>query len=161
MADLLDAIEAEARGDFGAALPYYEKLTTSGTALDRVGIHQALARCDEKLGRLKDGGRWRRKAGQGYLALSDNEMARDERQYLALVEYRNAVQDLHGDASLSEVAKEYSAVLKDNFSGGAEGLTHEGPFPGPFFRTLGDHPSAAKTFFDTPEAMMEQATTSG
>src|SRR3989442_11869844 len=105
MSDLVDAIEAEARGDFGAALPYYEKLTTSGTALDRVGIHQALARCDEKLGRLKDGGRWRRKAGQGYLALSDDEMARDERQYLALVEYRNAVQDLHGDTSLRRSRK--------------------------------------------------------
>ena len=147
MSDLLEAIEAEARGDFAAALPHYEKLTTSGSALDRVGIHQALARCNEKLGRLKDGGRWRRKAGQGYVALSDDEMARDERQYLALVEYRNAVQDLHGDASLPEVAKEYAAVLKDNFSGGAEGLTHEGLFAG--------------AFFDTAEAMSEQATTTG
>src|SRR5881628_3680112 len=157
MSDLLDAIEAEARGDFAAALPHYEKLTTSGSALDRVGIHQALARCNEKLGRLKDGGRWRRKAGQGYLALSDEEMARDERQYLALVEYRNAVQNLHGDASLPEVAKEYAAVLKENFSGGAEGLTHEGLFAGAFFRTLGDHLTAAKYFFDTAEAMSEQA----
>src|SRR5947199_9265664 len=106
MSDLLDAIEAEARGDFAAALPNYEKLTTSGSALDRVGIHKALARCNEKLGRLKDAGRWRRKAGQAYLALSDDEMARDERQYLALVEYRNAVQDLHGDASLADVGHE-------------------------------------------------------
>src|SRR5207247_8548879 len=102
--------EAEARGDFAAALPHYEKLTASGSALDRVGIHQALARCNEKLGRLKDGGRWRRKAGQGYLALSDEEMARDERQYLALVEYRNAVQKLRGDASRPEGATEYAAV---------------------------------------------------
>jgi len=153
MSDLLDAIEAEARGDFAAALPHYEKLTTSGSALDRVGIHQALARCNEKLGRLKDGGRWRRKAGQGYVALSDDEMARDERQYLA--------QDLHGDASLPEVAKEYAAVLKDNFSGGAEGLTHEGLFAGAFFRALGDHLTAAKYLFDTAEAMSEQATTTG
>src|SRR5438093_12979309 len=106
MSDLLDGIEAEARWDCAAALLHYEKLTTSGSALDRVGIHQALARCNEKLGRLKDGGRWRRKAGQGYLSLSDEEMARDERQYLALVEYRNAVQHLHGDASRPDVAKE-------------------------------------------------------
>jgi len=89
----------------------------------------------------------------------DDEMARDERQYLALVEYRNAVQDLHGDPSLPSVAKEYAAVLKDNFSGGAEGLTHEGLFAGAFFRTLGDHLTAAKYFFDTAEAMSEQATT--
>src|SRR2546425_1278148 len=112
-------IEGESRGDFAAALPHYEKLTASGSALDRVGIHQALARCNEKLGRLRDAGTWRRKAGQGYLALSDDEMARDERQYLALVEYRNAVQDLHEDPSLPAVAEEYAAVLKDNFSGGA------------------------------------------
>src|SRR3989442_12827466 len=116
MSDLLDAIEAEARGDFAAALPHYEKLTTSGSALDRVGIHQALARCNEKLGRLKDGGRWRRTAGQGYVALIDDEMGRDERQYLALVEYRDAVQDLHGDASLPGVAQEDAHVLKDKLS---------------------------------------------
>src|SRR5713101_7425190 len=96
MSDLIDAIEAESRGDFAAALPHYEKLTASGSPLDRVGIHQALARCNEKLGRLKDAGAWRRKAGQGYLALNDNEMARDERQYLALVEYRIAMEVLHG-----------------------------------------------------------------
>src|SRR5437899_11804500 len=91
----------------------------------------------------------------------DDEMARDERQYLALVEYRNAVQDLHGDPSLSSVAKEYAAGLKDNFSGGAEGLTHEGLFAGAFFRTLGAHLTAAKHFFDPAEAMREQATTGG
>src|SRR2546428_622853 len=161
MSDLLDAIEAEARGGFAAALPHYEKLTASGSALDRVGIHQALARCNEKLGRLKDGGRWRLKAGQGYLALSDEEMARDQRQYLALVEYRNAGQNLHGYASLPEVAKEYASCLKERFSGGAEGLTHEGLSAGAFFRTGGDHLTAAKYFFDTAEAMSEQATTTG
>src|SRR6266700_1749912 len=138
MSDLVEAIEAEARGDFSQALTHYEKLTVSGSAIDRVGILQALARCNEKLGRL-----------------------RDERQYLALVEYRNAVQDLHGDPSLKEVAKEYAAVLKDNFSGGAEGLTHEGLFAGAFFRALGDHLTAAKYFFDTAEVMSEQASTSG
>src|SRR3989442_12649615 len=161
MSDLIDAIEAESRGDFAAALPHYEKLTASGSALDRVGIHQALARCNEKLGRLRDAGTWRRKAGQGYLALSDDEMARDERQYLALVEYRNAVQDLHEDPSLPAVAKEYAPDLKDNFSGGAESLTHEGLFAGAFFRGLGDHLTAAKYFFDTAEAMSQQATTTG
>lgn len=161
MSDLVEAIEAEARGDFAKALEHYAKLTGSGAALDRVGIFQALARCNEKLGRLKDAGGWRRKAGQGYIALKDDEMPRDERQYLALVEYRNAVQDLHGDPSLAEVAKEYAVVLKDNFSGGAEGLTHEGLFAGAFFQALGDHLMAAKYFFDTAEAMSEQASTSG
>jgi len=144
MSDLVEAIEAEARSDFAKALGHYARLTESGSALDRVGIFQALARCNEKLGRLKDAGTWRRRAGQGYLALMDN-----------------AVQDLHGDPSLPSVAKEYAAVLKDNFSGGAEGLTHEGLFAGAFFRTLGDHLTAAKYFFDTAEAMSEQATTGG
>jgi len=161
MSDLIEAIDAEARGDFAKALPHYAKLTESGGSLDRVGIFQALARCAEKLGRLSEAGGGRRKAGQGYLVLEDGEMARDERQYLALVEYRNAVQDLHGDPSLPEVAKEYAAVLKDNFSGGAEGLTHEGLFAGAFFRALGDHLTAAKYLFDTAEVMSEQAATSG
>ena len=161
MSDLVEAIEAEARGDFTTALKHYTKLTESGSPLDRVGIFQALARCDEKLGRLKDAGGWRRKAGQAYLGLKDEEMPRDERQYLALVEYRNAVQDLHGDPSLAETAKEYAAVLKDNFSEGAEGLTHEGLFAGAFFRALGDHLAAAKYYFDTAEVMSEQAASSG
>ncbi len=157
MSDLVDAIDAEARGDFAGALAHYARLTESGSEMDRIGIHQALARCNEKLGRLRDAGAWRRKAGQGYLALKDDAMARDERQYLSLVEYRNAVQDLQGDASLQEVAKEYAAVLKENFSGGAEGLTHEGLFAGAFFRALGDPLVASKYYFDTAEAMSEQA----
>jgi tetratricopeptide (TPR) repeat protein len=161
MSDLLDAIDAEARGDFSTALTHYTKLTASGSALDRVGVFQALARCAEKLGRLKEAGAWRRKAGQGYLILKDDDLAADERNYLALVEYRNAVQDLHGDPSLETVAKEYAAVLKDNFAGGAEGLTHEGLFAGAFFRVLGDHLTAAKYLFDTAEAMSEQASSSG
>src|SRR5439155_19198663 len=119
------------------ALGHYARLTESGSALDRVGIFQALARCNEKLGRLKDAGTWRRRAGQGYLALMDDEMARDERQYLALVEYRNAVQDLHGDPSLPSVAKEYAAVLKDDLYGGSEGRTDGGLFGGCCCRTLG------------------------
>ena len=113
MSDLLAAIDADARGDFSQALAHYAKLTASGSALDRVGIFQALARCHEKSGRLIEAGAWRRKAGQGYLALKDDEMAADERKYLALVEYRNAVQDLHGDTSLAAVANEYAAVLKE------------------------------------------------
>ncbi len=157
MSGLVEAIDAEARGDFAEALEHYAKLTESGSALDRIGIFQALARCHEKLGRLKEAGVWRRKAGQGYLVLADGEMARDERQYLALVEYRNAVQDLQGDLSLKDVAKEYAAVLKENFSGGAEGLTHEGLFAGAFFQALGDPLTAAKYYFDTAEAMSEQA----
>lgn len=161
MSELVDAIDAEARSDFLGALEHYERLTGSGSDLDRIGIYQALARCHEKLGRLREAGTWRRKAGQGYLALKDDAMARDERSYLSLVEYRNAVQDLQGDASLREVAKEYAAVLKENFSGGAEGLTHEGLFAGAFFQSLGDPLVASKYYFDTAEAMSEQAAASG
>ncbi len=157
MSDLIDAIDAEARGDFAKALDHYAKLTESGSSLDRIGIFQALARCNEKLGRLRAAGAWRRKAGQSYLALGDDAMPRDERQYLSLVEYRNAVQDLQGDAALTEVAREYASVLKENFSAGAEGLTHEGLFAGAFFQALGDHLVASKYYFDTAEAMSEQA----
>src|SRR5467141_4464524 len=78
MSDLLEAIDAEARGDFGKALTHYTKLTASGSPLDRIGIFQALARCAEKLGRLKEAGAWRRQAGQAYLLLKEGEMARSE-----------------------------------------------------------------------------------
>ena len=161
MSDLLKAIDAEARADFAAALEHYGKLTSSGSALDRVGIHQALARCCEKLGRLRDAGAWRRMAGQGYLALPDDAMKADERQYLALVEYRNAVQDLTGDPALKEVAHEYKQVLAENWKGGPEGLTHEGLFGGAFLMGLGDHASAARYLFDSAETISEEASESG
>ncbi|MGQ0797903.1 MAG: hypothetical protein ACT4OI_08600 [Methanobacteriota archaeon] len=161
MSHLVDAIEAEARGDFETALAHYASLTESGSAVDRIGICQALARCYEKLGRLREAGAWRREAGKGYLGLTDDAMAKDEREYLSLVEYRNAVQDLQGDPTLAEVAKEYAAVLKSNFSEGAEGLTHEGLFAGAIFRALGDHLAAAKYLVDTAEVLSEQATESG
>ncbi len=160
MSDLVEAIDAEARSDFAKAAEHYARLTESGSNIDRIGIFQALARCHEKLGQLRDAGAWRRKAGAGYLALKDEEMAHDERTYLALVEYRNAVQDLQGDVSLKNTAKEYAAVLKENFSAGAEGLTHEGLFAGAFFQALGDHLTASKYYFDTAEAMSEQAAAS-
>jgi hypothetical protein len=161
MSYLVEAIEAEARSDFAKALELYARLTEGGSPLDRIGIRQALARCSEKLGRLPEAGAWHRRAGQGYLSLADDVMKRDERRYLALVEYRNAVQDLLGDPSLPEIVKEYAAVLKDNFSEGAEGLTHEGLFAGAFFRARGDHLLAAKYFFDTAEVLSEQASSTG
>ena len=158
MSHLIDAIQAEALGDFHAAAQHYGHLTESGSVVDRIGIYQALARCHEKLGEVKSAGQWRRMAGQGYLALPDDAMAKDERQYLALVEYRNAVQDLAGDPALKEVAPEYKQVLAENWKGGPEGLTHEGLFGGVFLMELGDYASAARYLFDSAEAISEQAT---
>src|SRR5438477_11242867 len=106
MSDLTEAIAAEALGDFAKALDHYSRLTESGSPLDRGGILQALARCAEKLGRLKDAGGWRRKAGQVYRALRDEEMKADERAFLDPGEYRNPVQDLHGVAHLPGGAEE-------------------------------------------------------
>lgn len=161
MSHLIDAIQAEALGDFHTAAEHYRHLTGSGSSMDRIGIYQALARCHEKLGELKEAAAWRRKAGQGYLALSDADMGKDERQYLALVEYRNAVQDLAGDPALKEVADEYKAVLAENWKGGPEGLTHEGLFGGVFLMGLGDYVAAARYLFDSAEAISEQATETG
>jgi len=160
MSDLVAAIDAEAKGQFATALEHYGRLTEAGSPLDRIGIYQALARCGEKLGHLREAGAWRRKAGQAYLALGDRDMSKDQREYLSLVEYRNAVQDLSGDPSISVVAKEYAEILKRNFSEGAEGLTHEGLFAGLFFRAEGDHLLAAKYLVDSAEAISEQASAS-
>ena len=158
MSDLIDAVQAEARADFASAAGHYLRLTESGTPLDRIGIYQALARCYEKLGHLAEAGAWRRRAGKAYLELPDDAMAKDERQYLALVEYRNAVQNLAGDPALADVAGEYKAVLAENWKGGPEGLTHEGLFGGVFLMGLGDYVNAARYLFDSAEAISEQAT---
>jgi len=96
------------------------------------------------------------------MGLADDVMPKDERRYYALVEARNAVQDLAGDAvSLKDIAEEYRQILAENWKGGPEGLTHEGLFGGLFFRTQGDWVHAAKYLFDTAEAVNEQAVESG
>ena len=161
MSHLIDAIEAEARGDFRRASEHYRHLTETGSALDRIGIFQALARCHEKLGDLRPAAESRRMAGKGYLELSDDEMAKDERQYLALVEYRNAVQDLAGEPSLKDLLLEYKQVLAENWKGGPEGLTHEGLFGGILLLRVGDHAAAMRYLFDASEAISEQATERG
>lgn len=162
MAKLLEAIDAEVRGDFAKAAEAYKGLTDAGSALDRIGIHQALARCYEKMGRIEEAAPWRRRAAQGYMALTDEVMPRDERRYYALVEARNAVQDLAGrPTELKETAEEYRHILAENWKGGAEGLTHEGLFGALFFRSQEDWVSSAKYFFDTAEAVNEQAVESG
>jgi tetratricopeptide (TPR) repeat protein len=155
------AIEAEVRADFPRAIREYEGLADHGYALDRIGIFQALARCHEKMGHLAEAAPWRRKAAQGYMALSDEEMPRDERRYYALVEARNAVQDLAGHSDLGDAAGEYKTILAENWKGGPEGLTHEGLFGALLFRSLGDWVTAAKYAFDVAEAVNEQATETG
>src|SRR2546428_13262139 len=157
MSHLIDAIRAEAEGNFKAAAGHYVHLTESGTLTDRIGIFQALARCHEKLGDVKVAGQWRRKAGGAYLGLVDEAMPKDERQYLALVEYRNAVQDLAGDPSLKEVASEYKTVLAENWKGGPEGLTHEGLFGGIFLMGVRAPPPPARDLFVSPGATRGQA----
>ncbi len=157
MPHLIDAIQAETRGDFSVAAEHYRNLTNTGTPLDQIGIYQALARCHEKLGEFQAAGQWRRVAGRVYLELPDTVMPKDERQYLALVEYRNAVQGLRGDPTLKEIANEYKAVLAENWKGGPEGLTHEGLFGGIFLMGLGDYGAAARYLFDSAEAISEQA----
>ena len=162
MARLIEAIDAEVRGDFARAVDAYPPLAETGSNLDRIGIHQAIARCCEKMGRLADAAAWRRRAAKGYMALTDEEMPRDERRYYALVEARNAVQDLAGDLeALKEAGAEYRDILAENWKGGPEGLTHEGLFGGLFFRAQGDWTTAARYFFDTAEAVNEQAIESG
>jgi len=162
MSNVLEAIDAEVRADFAKAAEAYRGLTETGSPLDRIGVYQALARCHEKMGQLADAAPWRRKAAQGYMALADDVMPRDERRYYALVEARNAVQDLagHPDA-LREAGEEYKHILSENWKGGPEGLTHEGFFGAFFFRSREDWITAAKYFFDTAEAVNEQSVETG
>lgn len=162
MSDLLAAIDAEVRGDFASAAAAYARLTVTGSDLDRIGIYQALARCHEKRSALTDAAPWRRRAARAYMDLADDVMPKDERRYYALIEARNAVQDLAGNPDeLPPAKEEYQHILGENWKGGPEGLTHEGLFGALFFRAHGDWVSAAKYFFDTAEAVNEQAVESG
>lgn len=162
MTRLIEAIDAEVRGDFAAAVAAYEGLTEEGSPLDRIGIYQALARCHEKTGGLADAAPWRQKAAKGFMALTDEEMPKDERRYYALVEARNAVQDLAANPDrIGDAAEEYADILAENWKGGPEGLTHEGLFGAMFFRRQADWTLAAQYLFDVSEAVNEQAVEGG
>jgi len=158
---LVDAIDAESRGDYARAAEAYASLADHGSPLDRIGIHQALARCYERMGQPREAAPWRRLAARGYMGLTDEEMPREERRHYALVEARAGVQDLAGAPELPEASEEYKAILAENWKGGPEGLTHEGLFAGLFFRARGDWVIAAKYLFDTAEAVNEQAVETG
>lgn len=157
MSKLLAAIDAEVKGDFASAVEAYRSLTEAGTPLDRIGIYQAIARCHERMGSLERAAPWRRKAAQGYMDLADDVMPKEERRYYALVEVRNALQNLAANPEVAATAEEYRLILAENWKGGPEGLTHEGLFAGLFFRSRGDWTTAAKYLFDTAEAVNEQA----
>jgi tetratricopeptide (TPR) repeat protein len=159
MSRLLDAIDAEVRGEFGRAIEAYRGLTDEGSDLDRIGIYQALARCHEKTARLEDAAPWRRRAAVGYMGLPDDVMGKDERRYYALVEARNAMQDLSGNlTALAEALPQYKHILEENWKAGPEGLTHEGLFGALLLWRHGDPASALRYFFDVAEAVNEQAT---
>lgn len=159
---MVEAIELEVRGDFAKAIEAYRGLVDEGSPLDRVGIFQALARCCEKMGKLPEAAPWRHRAASGYMGLPDDVMPKDERRYYALVEARNAVQDLAAEPKgPGEIGAAYTHILEENWKGGPEGLTHEGLFGAFFLWRQGDFASSMKYFFDVAETVNEQATETG
>jgi len=123
---LIEALEAELKGRFKTAVKLYKSLTDVGTELDQIGVYQNLARCREKLGEHEKAAIWHKKAAKGYLSLKEGTMSKEEREYLALVEFRSAMQDLFGNAEkLNASLKTYRGILDNAWTAQREGLTHE------------------------------------
>jgi tetratricopeptide (TPR) repeat protein len=122
---LNSAIEAELDGKYRRAINRYAGLSRHGSVLDRVGIYQAIARCFEKLGSLKNAAYWHQQAGEAYLKVPNRLMGAQERAYYAMLEFRGAVQDLAPDVSMRRAADSYLKALKMCLNAGKEGYSHE------------------------------------
>jgi hypothetical protein len=90
MSLLLQAATAEVEGRHQEAIEAYQGLVGNNSAIDEVGICQALARCSEKLGRRVEAAKWRYSAGSAYLDVPASVMERPEALYYALLELRAA-----------------------------------------------------------------------
>ncbi len=146
---LTAAIKAELNTDYTQAVEHYGKLAVRGTMLDRVGIYQALARCHEKLGRLKKAGAWHEKAGDAYLKISGRVMGEPERAYYALLEFRSALQDYGSGKRMPRAAARYLHSLTTCLKYSKEGYSHEMLFAGFLSAKLGSHKQAGRFFRDS------------
>jgi tetratricopeptide (TPR) repeat protein len=155
--DLLNfAIEAELRANYRRAITYYKKLAQEGSSLDRVGIHQAIARCYEKLGSLNEAALWHEKAGQGYMKLPSKIMGASERAYYGMIEFHSAVQDYAPSLAMRRAAKSYLDALRVCLRAGKEGYSHEMLFAAHLCAKIRDFTRAAQFFADTAEQFKKE-----
>lgn len=157
MSFLTSAIKAELAADYRKALRYYQRLATQGSLLDRIGIFQAIARCNEKLGHLKRAAYWHERAGDGYLRVPTRVMGAQERAHYALVEYRGALQDYMSGAAMRRAAQRYLNALNMCLKAGKEGYSHEMLFAGHLSAKLGFLKKAAEFFMDSAEQFEQEA----
>ena len=117
--------------------------------LDRVGIYQAIARCQEKLGILERAAFWHERAGRGYMKLPISLMSRQERAYCALGEFHAAIQDHAPKLSRRSAVQSYLKVLAHCLKAGKGGYSHEMFFAARLCAKTGMYVEAAVFFTDT------------
>jgi tetratricopeptide (TPR) repeat protein len=153
---LNSAIEAELKADYRRAISYYKRLVQHGSSLDRVGIHQAIARCYEKLGSLNKAARWHEKAGQGYMKLPGRLMGASERAYYGMVEFHCAIQDYAPSLAMRKAAKGYLDALSVCLRTGKEGYSHEMLFAAHLCVKIRDFTRAGQFFADAAEEFKKE-----
>ncbi len=155
--DLLNsAIGSELKADYHTAIASYTKLAQQGSSLDRVGIHQAIARCYEKRGSMNKAAQWHEKAGQGYMRLPGRLMGPSERAYYSMVEFRCAIQDYAPSMAMRRAARSYLNALGICLRAGKEGYSHEMLFAAHLCAKIRDFTRAAQFFADTAEQFKKE-----
>ena len=158
MAKLLDALKAEVRGQWEEASAGYSSLAKHASPLDRIGLHQMSARCFERQESRRQAARQHQSAGQAYMFLSDKDMPKDERNYLALVEFRSAIWDLISFADISkslDLVDDFTIALETCWAAFPDGITHEALFGACLLESIGDHAEAGKYFKGVAELMAQ------
>jgi tetratricopeptide (TPR) repeat protein len=157
MSKLTSAVKAELASDYRKALSLYRQLIAQGSQLDRIGISQALARCHEKLGSLKEATYWHERAGQAYMRLPSKVMGTQERAYYALVEFRSALQEYMAGPAMKRAGQRSVKALDTCLKGGKEGYSHEMLIAGYLSAKLGMLKKSATFFTDSAKQFEREA----
>lgn len=151
---LVDAIQREQEADYLGAIRAYRKLLKRGSALDKVGLYQGMARCFEHMGQYREGIGWRGKAAEAYLEVAEEVMPKGEREYYALLELRSAIQDAHGKpAAMRKAALLYRRLFAGIWEESKEGYSHEAIFAGLLHAKFREYGSGGRLLFQAGQVL--------
>ncbi len=112
MQNLFEALKTEEAGDYDEAIKIYKEMTEGMDPLGKIWTFQAIARCYEKLGNVKEAINWNEKAIQAYPSIPARVMGYRETVFYALVEARHNLEKSRNDPeTFKRIFQLYTFIL--------------------------------------------------